>query len=155
MIYRLAVIGIMTGCMALITSNAVLQPSIGTSPALVLGFLLLSVYCIAFFLERIRLPRITGFIIGGLVLGPYVLNFFDTESVRQLGFINTLALAFIAFSAGGELKLDNFRHSLKHILFLLTGGTLVVFAGVTLTVFLLSGWIPFMSEYNTINTITL
>lgn len=134
--------------MALVTASGILPTTGKVSPTLVLGFLLLAAYCIAFFLEKIRLPRITGFIIGGLILGPYVLNFFDAESVRELGFLNTLALAFIAFSAGGELKLRNFQHHLKHILFLLSGVTIVVFAGVSTAVFLASPWIPFMSGYN-------
>lgn len=145
--HRLIVLLILLGSMALVSWSG-LFPSVGKgSPALILGFLLLTAYCIAFFLEKIRLPQITGFIIGGLVLGPYVLNFFSTESVSELNFLNTLALAFIAFSAGGELKLTRFRHQLKNILFLLSGVTIVVFTGVTATVFLLSTWIPFMSGY--------
>ncbi len=145
---RFIVIIILVGCMALITKAGLFSGTGRVSPTLVLGFLLLTAYCIAFFLEKIRLPRITGFIAGGLILGPYVLNFFDAESVKELGFLNTLALAFIAFSAGGELKLANFRNQLKNILFLLTGVTVVVLIGVTATVFILSRWIPFMSGYS-------
>jgi len=142
---RLIVFIILTACVTLATEIARRQGSVGISPTLVLGFLLLAAYCIAFFLEKIRLPRITGFIIAGLILGPHVLNLFDAESVNQLGFINTLALAFIAFSAGAELKLDSIRRNLRHILLLSSGVTIGIFTGVTGTVFLLSGWIPFMS----------
>ncbi|MBU2645402.1 cation:proton antiporter [bacterium] len=144
---RFIVLLILLGSVALVTRTDIVASGDIPSPTLVLGFLLLTAYCIAYFLEQIRLPRITGFIVGGLMMGPYVLNFFDTESIEKLGFLNTLALAFIAFSAGGELKLKNIRHQLKSILFQIIGITAVVFTGVTVAVFLISGWIPFMSAH--------
>lgn len=117
------------------------------SPTLVLGFMLLAAYCTGFLLERWGLPRITGYIFAGLLLGPYFLKFYTKESVQDLAFLNSLALAFIAFSAGGELHLSRIKSRLKSILYLIGGGTVVIFAGVTLTVFLLSGLIPFMAPY--------
>jgi Kef-type K+ transport system membrane component KefB len=117
------------------------------SPTLVLGFMLLAAYCIGFLLERLGLPRITGYIFAGLLLGPYFLNFYTAKSVADLSFLNSLALAFIAFSAGGELHLARIKKNLKSILYLIAGGTVVIFGGVTLAVFLLSGFIPFMKAY--------
>ena len=120
------------------------------SPTLILGFMLLAAYCIGFLLERIGLPRITGYIFAGLFLGPYFLKFYSKEAVADLSFLNSLALAFIAFCAGGELKLANLRRKLKSILFLISGVTFAVFTGVTLIVFFLSGFIEFMSGYNVV-----
>ena len=37
------------------------------SPSLVLGFLLLSAYCMGFVLARLGLPQITGYIFAGLL----------------------------------------------------------------------------------------
>jgi Kef-type K+ transport system membrane component KefB len=119
------------------------------APTLVLGFMLLAAYCIGFILEQKGLPRITGYIFAGLFLGPYFLKFYSIEAVADLGFLNSLALAFIAFSAGGELKLANIRSKLKSILFLIGGVTSTVFVGVTLIVFAISGFIPFMRGYDT------
>ncbi|MCK5057659.1 MAG: cation:proton antiporter [Candidatus Aminicenantes bacterium] len=118
------------------------------SPTLVLGFMLLAAYCTGFLLEPLGLPRITGYIFAGLLLGPYFLKFYSQDAVADLSFLNSLALAFIAFCAGGELKLANLRKKLKSIIFLICGVTSAVFVGVTLIVFLLSGFIPFMSDYN-------
>ena len=148
--HRFIVLLILLGSMAIVTQTQLLSIREEISATLVLGFLLLTAYCFAFFLEKLGLPRITGFIVGGLVLGPYVMGFFDTNAIESLSFLNTLALAFIAFSAGGELKLKNFRSQLKIILFLLTGVTTIVFVGVTTTVYLFSSWIPFMAGYNPI-----
>jgi Kef-type K+ transport system membrane component KefB len=85
--------------------------------------------------------------VAGLVLGPWVLRFYDRQAVADLEFLNSLALAFIAFCAGGELRLSHIREKLKSISFLLSGITLVVFIGVTLTVFAFSPFIPFMKGY--------
>ncbi len=120
------------------------------SPTLVLGFMLLAAYCIGFILEQKGLPRITGYIFAGLFLGPYFLNFYSKEAVESLGFLNSLALAFIAFCAGGELKVSHLKDKLKSILYLITGVTSVVFVGVTLVVFAISELIPFMRGYDTV-----
>lgn len=136
--------------MALIVFSDIFNIPAGVSPTLILGFLLLAAYCIGALLERIGLPRITGYIFAGLLLGPYFLKFYSRDAVTDLSFLNSLALAFIAFCAGGELKLANLRRNLKSIFFLISGVTVVVFIGVTLIVFLLSGMIPFMKEYDTV-----
>jgi Kef-type K+ transport system membrane component KefB len=134
------------GSMALIVYANPFDLPETVSPTLILGFMLLAAYCIGFILEQMGLPRITGYIFAGLLLGPYFLKFYSKESVDALGFLNSLALAFIAFCAGGELKLTNIRNKLKSILFLVVGATSVVFVGVTLLVFAISNFIPFMSR---------
>ena len=135
------------GCMALIIYGRPFELPETVSPTLILGFMLLAAYCIGSILERFGLPRITGYICAGLFLGPYFLKFYSKNAVAELGFLNSLALAFIAFCAGGELRLVNIKKKLKSIIYLISGVTSVVFVGVTLIVFLISGFIPFMSGY--------
>ncbi len=118
-----------------------------TCPALVLGIILLGAYCLGFILEKIGLPRIVGYIFAGLLMGPFALKLYTFSEVEELNFINKLALAFIALSAGGELRLANIRRALKSIIYYVSGVTLVVFIGTTLTVFALSGLIPFMAGF--------
>ncbi|UCH96235.1 MAG: cation:proton antiporter [Candidatus Aminicenantes bacterium] len=137
-------------CMALIVYTDPFGLPETISPTLVLGFMLLAAYCIGFIFEHKGLPRITGYIIAGLLLGPYFLKFYSKQAVADLDFLNGLALAFIAFRAGGELKLGNIKNKLKSIFFLISGVTSVVFIGVTLVVFAISGFIPFMRQYGPI-----
>lgn len=118
------------------------------SPTLVLGFMLLSAYCIGSILEKLGLPMITGYICAGLFLGPYFLKLCSKNAVTDLNFLNSLALAFIAFCAGGELKLASIKKKLKSILFLISGVTSAVFVGVTFILFAISEFIPFMREYD-------
>ena len=146
--YRLISFTIILATMALIVHTNIPGISHYVSPALVLGFLMLSAYCTGYFLEKLKFPRITGFIFAGIILGPYVLKFYSKEIIVDLGFINSLALAFIAFCAGGELKISNIKARIKPILFLIMGVTIAVFFGVSLSIFAISDYIPFMQGYN-------
>ncbi len=111
--------------------------------------MLLSAYCTGYLLEKINLPRITGYIFAGLFYGPHLLKFYNENQIQNLNFINSLALAFIAFCAGGELEINRLKSKMKSILTLLGGVTVIVFSGVTLAMFLLSEFIPFMTLYDT------
>jgi len=117
-------------------------------PALVLGLILLAAYCFGFLLEKIGLPRIVGYILAGLFMGPFFLKLYTFQEVSSLAFINKLALAFIAFCAGGELRITNIRKAIKSIVYYISGVTVVVFIGTTSIVFLLSNAMPFMNDFN-------
>lgn len=54
----------------------------------------------------IRLPNVTGYLIAGLLIGPYVLKLVPENIVTELDFISEMALAFIAFSIGAEFKIS-------------------------------------------------
>lgn len=148
MFYKIVSLFIILAFMSMFVHTDLFGLAGTASSTLILGFMLLSAYCIGFLLEKFGLPRITGYIFAGIVLGPYFLKYFNKDAVTDLGFINSLALSFIAFCAGGELKLSNIRNRLKSILFLIFGITSVVFIGVTLSVFSISGYIAFMSQYS-------
>lgn len=57
----------------------------------------------------LRLPNVTGFLIGGLVIGPSVLNVLSLESIQSLGIISQIALGFIAFTIGLSFKVSYFK----------------------------------------------
>jgi len=59
--------------------------------------------------KQIKLPNVTGYILAGLILGPYVLGILPTGIVFQLELISDMALGFIAFSNGSEFKIDYFK----------------------------------------------
>ncbi len=56
-----------------------------------------------------HLPDVTGYLIGGLILGPSVLGLLSADAVQSLGLVSEVALGFIAFSIGSEFKLDYFK----------------------------------------------
>lgn len=56
--------------------------------------------------KMIKLPNVTGYLIAGLMLGPYISKIIPLNIVTQFNLISEIALAFIAFSIGAEFKLS-------------------------------------------------
>ncbi len=65
----------------------------------------------------IKLPLITGYLLVGVVVGPYVCNLVTRYHVWLLGqTINDVALSFISFAAGEEIFFPELRGILRTIL---------------------------------------
>ncbi|HEY8349023.1 MAG TPA: cation:proton antiporter [Clostridiales bacterium] len=52
-----------------------------------------------------KLPNVTGYLIAGLLIGPFVLRLVPADTVKGLELVSEMALAFIAFSIGSEFKI--------------------------------------------------
>lgn len=57
----------------------------------------------------VKLPSVTGYLVGGLLIGPSLLNLVPAESVETLKVFSEIALGFIAFSIGSEFKISYFK----------------------------------------------
>ena len=56
--------------------------------------------------KLIKLPNVTGYLIAGLLIGPYIFKLVPSVLVTEFELISEMALAFIAFSVGAEFKLS-------------------------------------------------
>jgi Kef-type K+ transport system membrane component KefB len=105
------------------------QAPVDTSPVgrtpLVLGFLMLAAWCIGIVAEALRLPRLTGYIVAGLIAGPGMIGLVDSGQLSDLALLDELALTFIALVAGGELRWELVKRKLRSIAGWL-GGQIVV-----------------------------
>ncbi|MFQ5613093.1 MAG: monovalent cation:proton antiporter family protein [Anaerolineae bacterium] len=95
---------------------------------------------------KARLPLISGFLVAGIIAGPFVLGLISAEASKSLLFVDEISLAFIAFAAGSELYLKELRSRLRSITWLTAGQLVSTFILGSLTVFLLAGFIPFMRD---------
>ena len=59
--------------------------------------------------EKLRFPRITGYIIIGILLSPSLLNVITATTIENLSIIIDIALGIIAFMIGGSLRLEPLR----------------------------------------------
>lgn len=55
--------------------------------------------------KQMKLPNVTGYLVIGLLVGPYGLHILNTEIIQQFQIISEMALGFIAFSIGAEFKI--------------------------------------------------
>lgn len=112
--------------------------------ALLLGFLLLAAYLAGLVSTAVELPRITGFLLLGIAVGPHALGILPTEAVVDFRLINGGALALIALTAGGELRVEAVRRRLASIVSILAFQVVVVFAAVVGAVYWGRHFIPFL-----------
>lgn len=61
--------------------------------------------------KQLRLPNVTAYIVAGILIGPYCLNFVPGRVVNGMSFIADIALAFIAFSTGEFFKFSTLKKS--------------------------------------------
>ena len=69
--------------------------------ALHVGLLMLAAWLAGRWFDRIGLPKISGYIGLGILIGPFVLGLNDAPALKNLGFLHDLAVALIAITAGG------------------------------------------------------
>lgn len=58
---------------------------------------------------RFRIPRVTGYILAGLLIGPSVTGIIDESETRNFDLIVQLALGLIMFNIGGRFKARHVR----------------------------------------------
>lgn len=59
--------------------------------------------------KKLGLPNVTGYLVAGLLIGPYVLNIVPEIAVEQMSIITNVALGFIAFSIGGSFRISDIK----------------------------------------------
>ena len=59
--------------------------------------------------KRLRLPHVTGYILAGILIGPFGLNMIPASFIAHTDFLSDIALAFIAFSTGEFFRLSAIR----------------------------------------------
>ncbi|MBN2799711.1 MAG: cation:proton antiporter [Deltaproteobacteria bacterium] len=157
---KLLLVGVLGAATVILHHFAVPTGAFDPSAMLALGFVILACFAIGELVEVVKLPHITGYLLAGLALGPsaagIVGRWWDlgplSEGVlspgvtRQLSLFEGLALALIAITAGGELKLDALRKGVKAITGIFLGQTAAILVVLSGFVLLLSQPIPLLGR---------
>lgn len=108
-----------------------------------LGLVLIAATLVGEAGERIHIPRVTGYLLVGMAIGPGMLGLLTPQMTSQLRLVNGLAVALIAFTAGMELDLPELR---RHLRSLFRHGSVLIgilFLGLFVAALLVSMWLPF------------
>ncbi|MBN2467983.1 MAG: cation:proton antiporter [Deltaproteobacteria bacterium] len=100
--------------------------------SIVVGFGLLFAIAVGYLIHYLHVPKVTGYVILGIIMGPFGLGLITPEDIGHLYLISELALGLIVFSIGGELNAAHFRKIGGRIL-------IVSLAEVALTVVVITG----------------
>lgn len=105
-------------------------------------------------MKLLRLPNVTGYLISGIIFGPYVLGRFfgwsnDPASptyINSIKWISEIALGFIAFTIGCSFKLTSLKAVGKRVviitLFEALGGAIVTIGGLFIAYIFLKDTLP-------------
>lgn len=63
--------------------------------------------------KLLKLPNVTGYIIAGVLIGPYALNIISQEILPSFKFITDLAIAFIAFGVGKYINFGALKQNVR------------------------------------------
>jgi Kef-type K+ transport system membrane component KefB len=108
------------------------------------GILLLTADTFGDLAYDLKVPRLLGYLIAGLALGPSVAGIVPAGVLEDLGMMKRLAIGLIAVLAGAELRISDLRQRGKLIGMILVLQTLFVLAAVVTTTLLSWRWIPFL-----------
>ncbi|HEX6940645.1 MAG TPA: cation:proton antiporter [Longimicrobiales bacterium] len=115
--------------------------------AMVVGFLLLAAFTVGQGFKGARLPKITGYLVVGILVGPEVLGLLTASDLDRIRLLNVLAVGVIALIAGGELRPAMLRARGRIILLMLLAEVTVVFLLVSAALFVFRASVPFLAGW--------
>lgn len=95
-------------------------------------------------MKLLHFPNVTGYLIAGILIGPWVFGLFNQEGfntvISSVSWISDIALGFIAFTIGGSFKLSVLKKIGKRAtiitIFESLGGAIIVIIGLLIAYFL-------------------
>ena len=104
---------------------------LATGLAIMLG------YVLGELVRKIGLPRVSGYIVAGLLLNPKITGFVSIDFVDSMGTATDFSLAILTFAIGGTLAFASLKDLGKKIIFIALGeaqlSALLVTAGCLAT----------------------
>lgn len=88
-------------------------------PLIYIGLLLILSYAGGKFANLLKAPRVSGYLVMGMIVSPSVLGLFHERLVKEdLSLITDIALAIIAFTIGGSLRIAQLKRLGKQIVWI-------------------------------------
>lgn len=86
------------------------------TPILIVGIILFTGFLVGEICNHFGLPKVTGYILAGLILNPRITGFIPESFIDHTNLITNIALSFITFSVGGTLFFPKIRKLGKSII---------------------------------------
>lgn len=128
-------------------------PGYGSEWLLTFGFLILAAYSVGELVTPLRLPKITGYLVAGIIFGPSLLGTVSVDAVRSLSPVSSLAIGLIAYLAGAELRWEEVRRRGPTIARILVSEMGLTFVLLTALLVTLGDRLPFMEPGITIRNL--
>lgn len=147
MIRRLVVLVLLVGGAVLLEPLRVPTEGVIAPRSLFLfGILLLTADTFGALAHDLGFPRLVGYLVAGLALGPSVLDVVPPGVLQDLSMMKQLAVGLIALLAGAELRVKDLVERYRAIGWILAVQTATVLIGLTVLILLLRPWVPFLQN---------
>jgi len=94
----------------------------------------------------LKLPSITGYIVGGLLCGPHVSAVLQQRHLTDIAFIEHACLSYIALLAGAELHVGGIRRIRRQVTWMVAGISFSSWISVFSCSLLASSRTPFLAS---------
>lgn len=142
LVQGLVAVGLLVAALVALDTSGL---TVKRGPVFGLGFLVIAGSVAGHAAAMLRLPRLTGFLLAGVLSGPQAFGVLATDDVKSLSLINALALALIALQAGAELTLSTLRRTWRSVLVSSGSQSVFVVAPMAALFISLSSFMPFLS----------
>lgn len=139
--------------------------------AMNVGLLMLGAWLTGLLFEKIHLPRISGYLVFGVLVGPQfwpqimqglgladhaIANpLIESDELPLMAFASDLAIALIAVTAGGEIRLSWLRKELRPVSLITGIELLTVWSVVGVAVFIAQSYVPLIDDASLTSRIVL
>jgi Kef-type K+ transport system membrane component KefB len=147
MIRRLVVLMLLVGGAVLLEPLRVPTEGVIAPRSLFLfGILLLTADTFGAMAHDLGIPRLVGYLVAGLALGPSALGIVPPGVLQDLSTMKQLAVGLIALLAGAELRVKDLVERYRTVVWIMALQAAAVLVGLTVLVLLLRPWIPFLER---------
>lgn len=144
---RIIILALLLGATQLIGPLG--SAGLGSQTLIAFGILILGAYAAGELFATVRLPKIVGYIVAGVVFGPQVVGVVTQPAAESLAPVSSLAIAMLALLAGAELRWEELKRLGGAILRILASEITLTFAVITIAVFLARRFVPFLDGAGT------
>jgi len=114
------------------------------SALLALGMIMIGGELVGDLAQRVRLPRISGYLILGMALGPSLTALVTRGDLNSLVLFEELALGLIALTAGGELRMEALRKGWRLLGTIIFSHAVGIVLASSVLFWLILGQLPFL-----------
>jgi len=118
-----------------------------------LGIIFLLGSLIQWFSTKLPIPKVVGYLVLGLLLGPEIFNIIPQSFIEKSHFVIDMSLALIAVMIGATLKFSQIKKVGKQVVSITLFEGTFAFLVVSTGFYLLSGQLNFSGEYSLVISI--
>jgi len=140
---------VLAGLMSAVRSFEIGDEPASSGTSLAFGYLLITGYLAGLLAKRVGLPKLTGYLLIGMLTGPSALGLVSREMIGSLQLVNGMAISMIALTAGTELEAARIKPLARTVLAITVVAVLGTTCLLSIAVYLTRSTLPFLAVMQT------